>query len=309
METSSHALELDKLSPIPFDIGIFTGLSHEHIEFHGSMENYFLAKEKLINSAKSVIINFDDSFGKRLYEKYKEKATGVGVVWRSDVSATEVENFGLLGIGYIYRGKNFLTKVKLPLPGLYNIYNSMLAFECAYQMNISPKRIKAALEGIESIEGRCECIHGDITAIIDYAHTPEALENILKTAIYNKKLGQKITLVFGCGGNRDYEKRPVMAKVAEKYADKIIVTNDNPRDEDEEKIISDIVRGFEKSKYGVITDRALAIRYAIKEASSGDIVIIAGKGHEKYIIDKDGYHDFDEKSIVENALKLREAKR
>ncbi|MBE6635157.1 MAG: UDP-N-acetylmuramoyl-L-alanyl-D-glutamate--2,6-diaminopimelate ligase [Ruminococcaceae bacterium] len=305
MEVSSHALELEKTAPISFDIGIFTGFSHEHIDFHGSMEAYFSAKEKLIKSAKRAIINFDDDGGKRLYDRYREKSTGVGVVWKSDVSATDVENYGLCGIGYIFRGKNFLTRVKLPLPGLYNIYNSMLAFEAAIEMNVTPKGIKEALESTDFIEGRCECIYDDITVIVDYAHTPRALENILKTSIYDKNPQQKITLVFGCGGERDCEKRPMMAAIAEKYADKIIVTNDNPRGEDEEKIISDITSGFRKARYGVIRDRSVAITYAIKSASPSDIVIIAGKGHEKYIYDKNGYRPFDEKEIIRSALKLR----
>ncbi len=305
MEVSSHALELSKVDPIPFDIAIFTGLSHEHLEFHGSMENYFHAKEKLICRARCAIINFDDPKGKELYEKYENKSTGIGVVWRSDRNASEVENYGLCGIGYVYRGKNFLTRIKLPIPGLYNIYNSMLAFECAYKMNVSPKCIKEALTTLAPIEGRCECINDDITVIIDYAHTPFALENILKTANIDKKSRQKIHLVFGCGGERDPSKRPMMAAVAEKYADRVIVTNDNPRSEDEERIISDITGGFTKKSYAVITDRAAAIEHAIKSADDGDIVIIAGKGHEKYICDKNGYHHFDEKEIIYRALKLR----
>ena len=305
MEASSHALELSKLEPIHYKIGIFTGLSHEHLEFHGSMEKYFYAKEKLIKNSDMAIINFDDPWGKRLYEKYESIATGIGVVWRSDVYATDVKNFGLHGIGYIYKGKNFITRIKLPLPGLYNIYNSMLAFETAYKFNISPKCIKNALESIDKIDGRCECIFGDITVILDYAHTSLALENILKTINYDKDLGQKIILVFGCGGERDPSKRPLMAAVAEKLADKVILTNDNPRGEDETKIIRDIESGFKNKEYAVIKNRAEAIKYAIKSASPSDIVVIAGKGHEKYIHDKNGYHRFDEKEIIENALKLR----
>ena len=305
MEASSHALTLEKLAPINYKIGIFTGLSHEHLEFHGSMEKYYLAKEKLIKNCELAIINFDDPWGKHLYEKYESKATGIGVVWRSDVSATEVENYGLCGIGYIYKGKNFITRIKLPIPGLYNIYNSMLAFDAAYKLNITPKDIKLAFESIDHIDGRCECIFDEITVIIDYAHTPLALESVLKTIIADKDYLQKLILVFGCGGERDPSKRPIMAKIAEKYADKIIITNDNPRREDEGAIIDAIVSGFTQKKYAVIRDRAEAITYAVKSASIGDIVLIAGKGHEKYIIDKDGYLHFDEKEIITDALKLR----
>lgn len=305
MEASSHALELEKLAPIKYLIGIFTGLSHEHLEFHESMEKYFSAKEKLIKNCDMAIINFDDPFGKRLYEKYDYKATGIGVVWRSDINATDVENLGLCGIGYIYKGKNFITRVKLPLPGIYNIYNSMLAFDAAYKMNITPKDIKLALESIDKIDGRCESIFDEVTVVIDYAHTPQALKSILKTLSYDKDVRCKIILVFGCGGERDPSKRPLMARVAEYYADRIILTNDNPRGEDENKIIDDIKSGFTQNKHAVITDRADAITYAIRTASIGDIVLVAGKGHEKYIHDKNGYRYFDEKIIIKNALKLR----
>lgn len=305
MEVSSHALELEKISPISFDIGIFTGLSHEHMDFHGNMERYFLAKEKLIKISKRSIINFDDPWGRRLYEKYQNKSTGIGVLFGSDISALEVENYGLLGIGYILRAKNFLTKIKLSLPGIYNIYNSMLAFEAAYEFGCAPKKIKEALFEIKRIDGRCEIIRGDVTVIIDYAHTPLALENLLKTVKSSKNIGQNIVLVFGCGGERDALKRPKMAEIAEKYADKTIVTSDNPRKEKPEKIIAEIISGFGKGQYGVIVDRQAAISFAIKKASIGDIVIIAGKGHERYIYDSLGYHPFDERKIIERALELR----
>ena len=305
MEASSHALALEKLAPIKYKIGVFTGLSHEHLEFHESMEKYFSAKERLIKACDMAIINFDDPFGKRLYEKYESKSTGIGVVWRSDVNATDVENHGLCGIGYVYKGKNFITRIKLPIPGLYNIYNSMLAFDAAYKMGVTPKSIKAALESIDKIDGRCEVVFDEVTVVTDYAHTPLALESILKTLCFDKDVGQRIVTVFGCGGERDPSKRPIMGRIAERYADSIILTNDNPRSEDENKIINDIKSGFCEKKYAVITDRAEAITYAITHAAAGDIILIAGKGHEKYVHDKNGYRYFDESEIIKNALNLR----
>jgi len=172
-------------------------------------------------------------------------------------------------------------------------------------MNVPPKTIKSALEKTSSIDGRFEIIKDDVTVIIDYAHTPYALEMLLKTAKLLKKAEQKITLVFGCGGERDPSKRPLMAEAAEKNADRIIVTNDNPRGEDENKIISDILSGFKEKRHGVIINRKEAIEYAIIKAGKNDIVIVAGKGHEKYIKDKSGTHHFDEKTIIKNSLKLR----
>lgn len=305
IETSSHALELDKLYPIPFKIGIFTGLSHEHLEFHKNMENYFKAKEKLICSAETAIINFDDPWGKKLYEKYKEKSIGVGIIWRCNTNASDIKSFGLKGTRYKYKRNDLSTTVTLSLPGIYNVYNSMLAIEAAYKMNVTVEDIKSALEGITHIDGRFETISTDITVIIDYAHTPLALESLLKSINSIKNTKQKTILIFGCGGERDRSKRPLMASVAEKYADKVIVTNDNPRNEDENAIISEITSGFKSDRYGVIPDRKSAIEYAIKNASPTDIVIIAGKGHEKYINDKKGIRYFNEKSIIENSLKLR----
>ncbi len=305
MEVSSHALTLSKLDPIVFDIGIFTGLSHEHLDFHGSMDNYLSAKEKLIKTAKEVIINFDDPKGKLLYEKYEHKATGIGVVFRSDRNAVEIQSAGLGGIGYVYRGKSFLTRIKLPLPGIWNIYNSMLAFECAYKLNVPPLIIRQALSELAPIEGRCECIRDSITVIIDYAHTPHALENLLRAAAEERIGNRKMHTVFGCGGERDKEKRPIMAAIAERYSDTVTVTSDNPRGEDPDEIIRDTVSGFKGNGYTVIPDRSEAIRHAILAARDGDIIVVAGKGHEKYVCDKEGYHHFDEKEIIFTALKQR----
>jgi len=304
MEVSSHALSLEKTAPIPFWGAAFTGLSPEHLDFHGDMENYFLEKEKLIAKCDFAVINYDDAYGKRLCQKYKEKVIPCGVIWQSTVSATDVENFGLDGIEYILKS-NFLTKITLSVPGIYNVYNSMLAVSLCTRYGIAPCVCKKALSTLTHIDGRCEIIRDDITVVIDYAHTPFALKNLLKTVKVNKISGQKITLVFGCGGDRDTSKRPEMAKIAEYFCENVIVTSDNPRSESPQKIINDIVAGFTKNSYGVISDRRSAITYAIKSAFYGDIVIIAGKGHEKYTCDKAGYHYFDEREIIDKALKER----
>ena len=305
LEASSHALSLDKLAPIPFRIGIFTGMSHEHLEFHKTMENYFLAKSRLIESSDLGIINCDDEWGMKLYEKFKERSLGIGLNKKCSVHANDLKSTPTLGTEYILHYKDLVTKVEISVPGVYNVYNSLLAFIASYHMNVNVSLIKESLKGISHIDGRFDIIRDTPTVIIDYAHTPLALESLLKTTKQLLKSKQKIILVFGCGGERDPSKRPLMAEVAEKYADNIIVTNDNPRGENECDIIYDIEKGFRLHKHGVVLDRALAIEHAIKSASDTDVVVIAGKGHEKYIRDKNGFHEFDEKSIVLNSLKLR----
>ena len=305
LEASSHALALGKLSPIPFRIGIFTGMSHEHLEFHKSMENYFLAKSKLIEKAKLGIINRDDEWGKKLYEKFKEKSISVGLNEKGDVYANDVKSNLFFGTEFLLQYKDLVTKIEISVPGIYNVYNSIFAFIASYNMNVNVSQIKESLKGLSYIDGRFEIIRDSVSVIIDYAHTPLALESLLKTIKHTLKPKQKIILVFGCGGERDPSKRPLMAEVAEKYADIIIVTNDNPRSENENNIIADIEKGFSFHKHGEILDRALAIEYAIKSAGTDDVVVIAGKGHEKYIRDKNGFHDFDERSIVLNSLELR----
>ena len=308
MEVSSHALALEKVSPIPFHMAIFTGLSREHLDFHSNMENYLKEKEKLIKKAEFCIINCDDESGYELYNKYSFKSEGVGITRITDNNALKIEDEETAGTQYVLRGNNYLSAVKINLPGEFNVYNSMLAFAAAVKMGIKPCDVKNALKTVVSVEGRCEIIKSDITVVVDYAHTPFALENLLKTFKKTVKPNRSLTLVFGCGGERDKEKRSEMASVAEKYCQKIIVTNDNPRNENEEDIINDILKGFTGKSYGVIRNREAAIRYAILSAKRQDTVIIAGKGHEKYVYDKNGYRKFEEKEIIIQAIKKREKK-
>ena len=196
--------------------------------------------------------------------------------------------------------------MKLSLPGHYNIYNSMLALRCAISFGIKPYVAKEAINEIKSIDGRFEIIKDDVTVIIDYAHTENAFENILKSIKSMKNPGQKIISVFGCGGERDKFKRPKMASVAEKYSDLIVVTEDNSRGESTIKIISDILAGIhDTTKRKVITSRSQAISHAILIAEENDIVIVLGKGHERYSIDKNGYRDFDERTVIKDALEKR----
>lgn len=305
MEVSSHAIALGKVDAINFYCAVFTNLSSEHMDFHTDMEEYLSTKAKLFEMCDIGIFNIDDRYVKKAYTDCSCKKISVGIIECADTFITDLEDKGFSGSEYIYRNERCSFKVKLNLPGAFNIYNSLLAICCAISIGIKPCLAKRAISEIKSIEGRAEIIKSSITVIIDYAHTPYAFSEFLR---FVKKAadGRSVTAVFGCGGERDKTKRSVIAGIAEKYADKIIVTCDNSRNEPVESIISDIIAGFSSTeKVRIIEDRLCAINSAILEANDSDIVAIIGKGAEKYNIDKDGYHPFDEKEIVKEALENR----
>ena len=308
MEVSSHALALDKVAAIPFDYGIFTNLEEDHLDFHGSKESYFEAKLKLFNLCKTAVFNIDDAYARRaLGLSRTERTICVGALWRGDVYATNVENHGLDGISYMYHGNNFIFKMNLKLNGIYNTYNSMLASAVCIDLKCKPCEVKRILGNIEYIPGRYEIIRDEVTVIIDYAHTESAFEAVLKD-VKDNTLDNELTVIFGCGGQRDRKKRPQMAKIAEKYADNIIVTSDNSRNEPTESIFKDIIKGFSK-EHLTIKNRTEAINYAISYAKCGEIILLVGKGCEKYYIDSLGYHNYSEKDIVNAALTERRLKK
>ena len=304
MEASSHALALDKLEPLYFDYGVFTNFSSDHLDFHGTKEEYFLAKKKLFSQSKTAVLNIDEPSLRKLAQGFRGRLIRVGVLWRGEVYATQIESSVSEGIKYLYHGNNFIFITKLQISGIYNVYNSLLALAVCIDMGLKPKDAKLALSKISSIDGRFEIIKGRIKVIIDYAHTESAFENVMKNLVSLRKKDNTITVLFGCGGERDKKKRPKMAALAEKYADRIIVTSDNSRGENPKDIINDIKSGFTTDKYEIIEDRQEAIIHSIKTSRDGDVVALIGKGAEKYNIDKDGYHHFDEKEIVSYALSL-----
>jgi len=309
MEISSHALTLSKVVPIPFDYAIFTNLSPEHLDFHGDIESYYQAKLSLFTKCKTAIFNVDDYYARRAENECKTRKISVGALYSADIYAREVLTEGFSGSEYLYHGKNFVFKTRLKLPGIYNVYNSMLAATLAIDMGIKPCEVKNSLSKIKSIEGRFDIIKDTVTVIIDYAHTDVALRSLLKSISSAKAPSQRLTVVFGCGGDRDKSKRPRMAENAEKFADRIIVTSDNCRSEEPMEIISDVIKGFKKRSFTVIENREDAIREAIISSPEDGVVAIVGKGAEKYNIDKDGYHSFDEKKIVKKALAERKRMR
>ena len=306
MEVSSHALYFDKVLPIPFKVSIFTNLSPEHMDFHKDMESYYLAKMKLFSQTEIGIFNADDLYSKRAFGESCCKKRSIGIINEADVLARDIRQNGIVGSEYIFCEKNRLFKVKIKLGGAYNIYNSMLAIKAALELGISPATIKDTLITLNSIDGRLEKISDSPIVIVDYAHTPEALLNVLKLINSTKTFGQKLITLFGCGGERDKTKRPKMAKIAESLSDFVIVTTDNSRNESEANIIKDIIKGFSNKKiYKVISSRKDAIEFAVQNVNSSDIILVVGKGHERYNIDKKGYHIFNERDIIKNALNKR----
>ena len=305
MEVSSHSLALGKVSPIKFEYCIFTNLSNEHIDFHGSTEEYYKAKVSLFTQTKRGLFNIDDAYCQRAYQEATCEKSSIGIIKEADAFATDIKSNMQEGISFYFRTNNIIFKVNSSLLGAFNVYNIMCALKCLIDLGVPACIAKKALSEIKQIEGRMECYKSDIVAVVDYAHTPNAFYNCLKTLknLDNKK--QNITVVFGCGGNRDKNKRCEMGTIATLYADKIILTEDNNRNESFEDIISDISKGIHFKEYRVIRDRETAIRTAISDASSGDIIAIIGKGHEKYKITNTTIIPYDEIIIVKDALEKR----
>ncbi len=309
MEISSHSLALFKVAPIRFKCSVFTNLSPEHMDFHGSIDEYYKAKKSLFYQSRYSVFNLDDPYSDKARRECAEftQAYGVGIKSDADAMAKDVSLFGLFGSSYIYREKNIIFKNTISLVGEFNISNSLLAIKCAIIAGVPIEIIQNSFKTLNGIDGRFELIHDSPMIIIDYAHTEKAMENLLVFVNTAKKQEQKVISVFGCGGDRDKEKRPKMARIAERLSDFVIVTSDNSRTESTKKIVNEIEIGFkDKSNYTVIENRADAINHAVKCANNSDIVLIIGKGHERYNIDSLGYHKFDERKIIMKALKERQ---
>ncbi|MBQ6614247.1 MAG: UDP-N-acetylmuramoyl-L-alanyl-D-glutamate--2,6-diaminopimelate ligase [Clostridia bacterium] len=311
MEASSHALALEKLAPIDFEIGIFTNLSSEHLDFHGDLENYLSAKAKLFEKCKKGLVNADDDAFSKISEQAKCKLISYAIRKKADYHACQIRTNGVFGSEYVIHSANARFKIKTRIPGDFTLYNTLAAACAAREMGIDLVQVQNALFSLEGICGRLERIplgylDNFFSVFIDYAHTPYALENLLRSVRSFRSAGQRIVTLFGCGGERDREKRPHMGAVATSMSDYVIITSDNSRTEDPEKIISDIVSGVGDAKnYTVIKDRKAAITFAVESALEGDIILLVGKGHEHYEIDKDGLHPFSEKEIVQIAAEKR----
>jgi len=307
MEVSSHSIQLSRVNDCDFNIGIFTNLTHEHLDFHGNMENYYDVKKQLFyNTNDFNIVNIDDYFGNRLAKEIKDhrpRLLTYGINNDADVNAKDIalyEGYSEYTINTPKRKIN----IKIKIPGMYNIYNSLAATACAYALGIDLEYIKEGLEAVISIPGRFEVVptNKNLNIIIDYAHTPDSFEKILGTITKFAK-GRKI-IIFGCVGERDHTKRSKMGEITEQYCDLCVLTTDNCRSEDPNSILTDIKQGFKKGNkaYIEILDRAEAIRYAIVNSREHDTIIITGKGHEQRQIIDENVMYFNEREIIAKAL-------
>ena len=305
MEVTSHALALGKCDAIRFDMAVFTNLTQDHLDFHTSMEDYFQAKQRLFSMSRRAVVCIDDEAGQRIYQGIKQNAVSCSQQSVADYMATNIEYNGSDGCRYAWQTPQGIFPLFVPLAGKFSVINSLQAATVAAEYGISAARVSLALSKIEPVPGRMERVRceddGGIAVIIDYAHTPDALKKLLQSV---ERGSGRITLVFGCGGDRDRSKRREMAQVASRLSDLVVVTADNSRTEPPEQIFRDIMRGIDKEKSHVlIPDRREAIRYAIANARRGDTVLLAGKGHETYEITADGMHPFDERIIAAEALR------
>src|SRR2546423_6033868 len=314
MEVSSHALAQDRTRGLEFDVAVFTNLTQDHLDYHGTMENYFEAKAKLFGllpqqekKKKPVaVINIDDRYGRKLIEKMNRKVSvvtfGTGV--KADFRASNYRmEFGGTSYQLDARGKSYL--VRVPLIGRFNVANSVAALAAAHALGLGLREAVLSLAKSPQVPGRLEIVPAkrQFQVFVDYAHTPDALLNVLKTL---RELDpRRLIIVFGCGGNRDREKRPQMGRVADQKADYSIVTSDNPRKEDPDKIIADIEKGFRGNHFEKISDRAAAIARAIEIAQPRDIVLIAGKGHENYQEFADHTVPFEDIQVARRAIENR----
>ncbi len=300
MEVSSHALYLDRVMSEDYEYAIFTNLSQDHLDFHKNMEDYFQAKLKLFKGLKKeagAIINIDDDYGRRIPEYTEARIIGYGIVMNADIRG-RITSLSVNGTNFTINGKNYHTT----LVGEHNVYNILASYGVARDIGIDDDLIKDVISGLKPVPGRFDRVENKkgYKVFVDYAHTPDALEHLLLAANSIKK--SRIITVFGCGGDRDRGKRPLMGKVVEELSDVAIVTSDNPRTEDPMAIIEDIKKGLDKNNHLIIPDRKEAIYKAIEMADEDDIVLIAGKGHEDYQILKDRVIHFDDKEVALKAI-------
>ena len=303
MEVSSHALALDRVLGSSFDIGIFTNLSQDHLDFHKTFDDYFAAKAKLFTMCKEGYVNCDDMYARKLMDIATCPMTTFGIDNNPFVSARDI----IITNSYSDFKMPFnkvMQRIKVNIPGRFTVYNSLAAICASVKLGASVENIIEGLEEV-TVPGRSEMVLNDrnLTVMVDYAHSPASLESILKAVkTYTKG---RVICVFGCGGDRDKTKRPIMGEIAGKNAAYTVITSDNPRTEDPKEIVKEIEEGMKKTKgkYTVIVDRKKAIEHAIRMAKRNDLVLIAGKGHETYQEVNGVHNHFDDREVAREAMK------
>lgn len=316
MEVSSHALDLGRVYGCDYNIAVYTNLSQDHLDYHKNMEDYLRAKSLLFaqlgniydeNKEKFAVVNQDDQYSEVIKHSTSQQVLTYGYKEKSDIMAKDLE-LDVSQTQFTLETPIGNVQIESKLIGMFNVYNMLAASGAAIAAKVPLETIKEALESITGVDGRFQQVTDNekFGVIVDYAHTPDSLENVLQTITDFVK--GKIYVVVGCGGDRDRLKRPQMANVALQYADQAIFTSDNPRTEDPEAILEDMTRDLNQTHFEVITDRKIAIEHAIDLVKDGDIVLIAGKGHETYQEVNHVKYDFDDRVIAKEAIKNKELK-
>lgn len=305
MEVTSIALENHRVDKCDFNVGVFTNLTQDHLDEHGTMDNYKKAKMKLFRMCKKGVINIDDSAAKDIIAYADCEILTYGINNKADFTAKDIV-YSFDGVSFILEFNNELKDIKLMIPGKFTVYNALAAIGACYSIGISMDDIISGLSEIKGVRGRFQTVPNkkDYKVIVDYAHSPDSLENILNAV--NELKANKIITVFGCGGDRDKSKRAIMGEIAGKLSDYCILTSDNPRSENPLSIINDIEKGIINTTcpYEKVVNRRVAILTALTIASPSDIVIIAGKGHETYQIVGDEVKHFNDVEVVQELLAL-----
>ncbi|MCA0444854.1 MAG: UDP-N-acetylmuramoyl-L-alanyl-D-glutamate--2,6-diaminopimelate ligase [Bacteroidetes bacterium] len=310
MEVSSHALVLGRVHGFRFPVTVFTNLTHDHLDFHHTPEAYLEAKKMLFDNQMKddfAIINSDDPASKFIIKDCLAEISSYGIdsaaTVRAEIVTSDI-NSQKIRISDFGSG---LREMDLPLAGKFNVYNSMAAYAAGRKLGLDPEVIIEALSHGVQVPGRFEKVSsktGSVTGVVDYSHTPDSLQKIIESIRHIKKPGQKLITVFGCGGDRDRTKRPIMGEIAGRLSDVAIVTSDNPRTENPDDIITEILAGMKGQTPLVQADRRKAIRQAIELAEPGTIILVAGKGHETYQEIAGVRHHFDDREELREALKL-----
>ncbi|HZK51789.1 MAG TPA: UDP-N-acetylmuramoyl-L-alanyl-D-glutamate--2,6-diaminopimelate ligase [Actinomycetota bacterium] len=311
LEVTSHALSLHRVETLYFEAAAFTNLTQDHLDFHTGMEDYFEAKRSLFVPERvgHGAINVDDAYGRTIKESATVDMVGFGVAPDADVRAESLRT-GPWGMEFVALSPLGELKIKVPLIGQFNLSNCLAAVSVALEAGIDPSAIEAGLQSVKAVPGRFEAVDAGqpFSVVVDYSHKPDALDNVLREArrIARQKDKGRVICVFGCGGDRDRAKRPLMGQVAAVGADIVVVTSDNPRSEDPDAIIAEIVQGVTVKRSDgpdeSIVDRRAAIEFAIHAARDGDVIVIAGKGHESGQVFADHTEPFDDRVVTREAL-------